>query len=77
MSKLVHCYTCNVQHPVEEMRQVETKRGMRWRCIKTIVAARRARDKRQEFGALTTAKNSADARARLRRLINPELDANS
>ena len=67
MSRSIYCYTCNVQHPIEEMRQIVTKKGIRWRCIKTIEAARLARDKRQEFGARTTAKNRADAQAKGRK----------
>jgi hypothetical protein len=41
------------------MRQVMTKKGMRWRCIKTIEAARQTPDKRQAFGAQTTANKKA------------------
>jgi hypothetical protein len=57
-----YCYTCNVHHPVEEMRQIMTGRGKRWRCIKTIEASRMESAKRQEFGARTTANNKADWR---------------
>jgi hypothetical protein len=71
MSKLVYCYTCNLQHPMEEMRKVTTAKGMRWRCIKTIVAARLARDKRQEFGARASARNNADAKAEIRSKVAP------
>jgi hypothetical protein len=57
-----YCYICNVHHSKEEMRQIMTGRGKRWRCIKTIEAARMASSKRQEFGAQTTASNKADWR---------------
>jgi hypothetical protein len=61
MSKLAYCHTCRTYHPIETMRRVMTRKGMRWRCIKTIEAARQPRDKRQEFGAQTTANNKAGA----------------
>jgi hypothetical protein len=59
MSKLAYCHTCQTYHPIETMRQVMTKKGMRWRCIKTIDAARQTPDKRQAFGAQTTANKKA------------------
>jgi hypothetical protein len=64
MSKTAYCYTCNAHHPMEEMRQVMTGKGMRWRCITTIKAARQALAKRQEFGAQTTSSNKSDAQTR-------------
>jgi hypothetical protein len=75
MSKLVYCYTCNAQHPMEEMRQILTGKGRRWRCVRTIEGARQAQVKRQEFGVQTTAKNKADASAKTRRMVNPELES--
>jgi hypothetical protein len=68
MSKTAYCYTCNAQHPLEEMRQVMTTRGARWRCISSINAARQAVARRQEFGARTTANNKSDAQTRGRSL---------
>ena len=62
MPTTAYCYTCNVHHPIEEMRQIMTARGKRWRCIKTIEASRMASAKRQEFGAHTTANNKAEWR---------------
>jgi hypothetical protein len=61
MRKTAYCYTCGVDHLMEEMRQIITGRGIRWRCIKTIQASRQARGKRQEFGAQTTARNKGSA----------------
>ena len=66
MSKTAYCYICNVQHPLEEMRQILTARGIRWRCINTIKAARQAFAKRQEFGAQTTAKNKSAAKTKVK-----------
>ena len=62
MSKTAYCYTCGGHHPLEEMRQIITSNGMRWRCIKTIEASRQARAKRQDFGAQMTAKNKGNSR---------------
>ena len=59
MSKLAYCHTCRTYHPIETMRRVITKTGMRWRCIKTIEAARQAPDKRQVFGAQKKANKKA------------------
>jgi hypothetical protein len=56
------------------MRQVMTKKGMRWRCIKSIQASRQFREKRQEFGAQTTAKNKANAQAKGFRIAAIERD---
>ena len=64
MSNTAYCHTCNARHPREEMRQVTTKNGVRWRCINTIKAARQALAKRQAFGAQTTANNRSDTRSK-------------
>jgi len=64
MPKAAYCYTCNVHHPMEEMRQIMTGRGKRWRCIKTIEASRMDSATRQAFGTQTTANKKADWRNR-------------
>jgi hypothetical protein len=61
MPKVAYCHICRTYHPIETMRQVITKTGMRWRCITTIEAARQAPDKRQAFGPQTTANKKAGA----------------
>lgn len=70
-----YCYTCNVHHPREEMRQIMTGRGKRWRCIKTIEASRMASDKRQAFGARTTANNKSDWRKMGLKKVELEVDS--
>lgn len=77
MPKTAYCYTCNVHHPMEEMRQVMTGRGKRWRCIKTIEASQMDSAKRQAFGAQTTANKKADWRNRGLRKAVVELDSDS
>jgi hypothetical protein len=69
------CYSCARRHPVDEMRQILTKTGMRWRCIKSIEAARQGRAEREAFGSQTTANNGADRQAQIQRMPNPERKA--
>jgi type IV secretory pathway TraG/TraD family ATPase VirD4 len=52
------------------MRQIETKNGKRWRCIKSIEAAKQSRKEREAFGRKTTDMNRSDAQAKLR-IIKP------
>ena len=40
MSTTIYCYHCRTSHPKEDMRQVVTKTGKRWRCIHSIRAAK-------------------------------------
>ena len=72
MSDSVYCYHCGVRHPSEEMRQVSTRGGLRWRCIKSIQAARLGAEARASFGKSTTAINKASAQSIKSRLPNPE-----
>jgi hypothetical protein len=60
------CYHCGVHHPVEEMRQLVTKTGKRWRCLKSIEATKRSREAREAFGRSVTELNKAEAQAKLR-----------
>jgi hypothetical protein len=66
MSELRYCYHCGTHHPIEEMRQISTKGGKRWRCIKSIEAAKVEIAKRDAFGRRITESNKAEAQARLR-----------
>jgi len=72
MPKTAYCYHCGIYHPIEEMRQVLTRGGKRWRCIKTIESSKRGRAEREAFGRQVTAGNKADTQAQLRRMTNPE-----
>lgn len=58
------------------MRQVMTKGGKRWRCIKSIKAAKQGDEAREAFGRQTTAINQANSYARILRGTNPERDRN-
>ena len=73
MSDLLFCYHCRAYHPKEEMRQIDTKGGKRWRCIKSIEATKVGRNSREAFGREQTAINKAEAQAKKRILANPEM----
>lgn len=77
MPKTAQCYTCNVHHPMKEMRQILTSRGKHWRCIKTIEVSRMYSAKRQAFGAQTTANKKADWRIKGLRKAGMALDSDS
>ena len=66
MPDTLYCYHCRLYHPKEEMRQIETKGGKRWRCIKSIEAAKRDRDAREAFGRQMSAINKAQAQSKAR-----------
>ena len=65
-SPTAYCYHCGTHHPREEMRQIETKGGKRWRCIKSIEATKRGTAERDAFGKQVTANNKSELRAKLR-----------
>jgi hypothetical protein len=72
MSETAYCYTCAVHHPIEEMRQILTKAGKRWRCVRRIELAKKPGAAWEAFGQKTTANNKAEARSKISRLTNPE-----
>jgi hypothetical protein len=59
MSETAFCYHCGTHHPIEEMRQILTKNGKRWRCVKSIEATKIGITKRDAFGQGITAINKA------------------
>lgn len=62
MTETIFCYCCRVHHPKDQMRPFKTKRGERWRCIRSIEAAACARQERDAFGQQQTAINREDSR---------------
>lgn len=50
MTDTLYCYCCKIHHPREQMRLFPTRTGRRWRCLRTIVAARNDRAARDAFG---------------------------
>ncbi len=77
MSETAFCYHCGTHHPIEQMRQILTKNGKRWRCVKSIEATKIGISKRDAFGRSISANNKAEAQAKLRRMANPERDPHS
>jgi hypothetical protein len=72
MPQTAYCYHCGTHHPKEEMRQILTKGGKRWRCIRSIEASRQGLAEREAFGRQVTANNKADTQAKKNRMANPE-----
>ncbi len=72
MVTTLYCYHCRTYHPKEEMRQIETKSGKRWRCIKSIEATKQGRAARETFGKQTTDINKAEAQSKARLVLNVE-----
>jgi len=70
MSDTAYCYHCGRHHPKEEMRQIETKGGKRWRCIKSIEATKKAQAERDAFGQQVTANNKIEARSKAQAMLN-------
>ncbi len=56
------CYCCRLHHPKETMRLFQTKHGYRWRCIRSIEAAKLGRQARDAFGLQQSAINQESAR---------------
>jgi hypothetical protein len=77
MPDTAFCYHCGTHHPFEEMRQILTKKGKRWRCIKSIEATKVGIAKRDAFGLRVKAINKAEAQAKIRRMANPERNQHS
>jgi hypothetical protein len=67
-SETKFCYHCRAHHPVAEMRQIETKAGKRWRCIRSIRATNISREERDAFGRRVSEMNSAESRSHARRM---------
>ena len=73
MPQTIYCYHCRTHHPVEQMRQVETRGGKRWRCIKSIEAVKhKTVEERAAFGLQTSAINKADQHAAASRQDHPD-----
>lgn len=69
-----YCYHCRVHHPAGETRQITTKTGTRWRCLRSIEATRISEAERTAFGRSVSAMNSAEAQSRAQRVSELHLD---
>jgi hypothetical protein len=61
MNTTAFCYHCRAHHPLEDMRQITTKAGKRWRCIKSIEATKADRATREAYGRSVTENNKAQS----------------
>jgi hypothetical protein len=61
-----YCYHCGKCHPIELMRQLATGAGKRWRCIKSIEAAKVSQKTRDAYGRKITEINQVDSEHRAR-----------
>jgi hypothetical protein len=68
----IYCYHCGRHHPREEMRQIETKGGKKWRCIKSIEATKKTSSQRDAFGKTVTTINKAENQARIKARLDSE-----
>jgi hypothetical protein len=66
MSETAFCYHCRQHHPKSEMRQIETKAGKRWRCIRSIEATRQGQAAREAYGRMVSEMNKSEAQSRAR-----------
>lgn len=66
MAETAFCYHCRQHHPKTEMRQIETKAGKRWRCIRSIEATRQGQAAREAYGRQVSEMNKSEAQSRAR-----------
>jgi hypothetical protein len=66
MAETAFCYHCRQHHPKSEMRQIETKSGKRWRCIRSIEATRQGPAAREAYGRQVSEMNKSEAQSRAR-----------
>ncbi len=65
------CYHCRSYHPIEDMRQISTRSGKRWRCVRSIQATQANRATRDAFGRSITELHRAEAEAKQRSFLHP------
>ena len=63
MTDKIYCYHCMSYHRPENMRQVTTRAGVRWRCIRSIEASRRPVSERDAFGQQQSQRNLAQSQS--------------
>lgn len=62
MTDLVFCSCCRVHHDRADMTAIETPRGKRWRCRRSLLAAQSSIGERDAFGRRQTEINRELAR---------------
>lgn len=76
MSDQLYCYHCRTYHPSNEMRQIDTKGGKRWRCIESILRVQRFSSDllgRTEFGEQRSSRNRTEAQIRARMFASKKI----
>lgn len=54
MPEMLFCYCCRVHHPRDQMHSFRTSQGLRWRCQRSIDAAKCSTSERDAFGKTQT-----------------------
>ena len=62
MVQMVFCYHCRIHHPIDQVRRIETRKGFRWRCIRTLEAAHSSQVEREAFGRCQSEANRQESR---------------
>lgn len=57
MDDMEFCSCCRVHHRRSDMRRVDTRQGVRWRCVRSLEAARRSETERDAFGRRQSEQN--------------------
>lgn len=70
-AEMAFCYHCRTFHPKSEMRQLHTRSGKRWRCVRSIEATHGTRASRDAFGQYISERNRAESEARARMFLHP------
>jgi hypothetical protein len=71
-TETIYCYHCTRHHPRQDMRQIETKGGKKWRCIQSIQATKKTSAQRDAFGKTVSAINSSENQARIKARLHAE-----
>jgi hypothetical protein len=71
MKETLFCYSCRTHHPLDRMEQFHTRQGLRWRCRRTIEAAKCSVAERDAFGRQQSAINREVSEKIAERLIRP------
>ena len=71
MTETLFCYCCRVHHPSEQMHRFHTRHGFRWRCRRTIEAAKCPSGDRDAFGRLQSEINRETAQQLAERIFVP------
>lgn len=71
MADTLFCYCCRTHHPKEQMRRFATRQGERWRCLRSIEAARAKPGERDAFGRQQSAINRQAASRMAERMLAP------